>query len=362
MTQQQKPDINKERVLSVDFLRGFTMFVLVSSFGQLFNPNSSNAFVALLGRQLDHAAWQGLTAWDLVQPIFMFVVGVSMPFSLSRKWARGESWNSTFLSALRRSGLLLFLGWLIGSSETTSSFTNVLAQLSVTYLIAFLLMRKAIKWQLLVSFALIILNDVIYRNFSVPGFNQPFTADHNFGSWFDIFLTGGLSEDRWVAFNAIPTTAHTIWGVIAGLILMKDQAPVKKVLTLLIAGFIGIIAGYTLGMYIPMIKRVCTSSFIIASGGWALVILAVCYLLIDVLNFKRGVIFFAIVGMNPLFLYLFWHARGKLLMETLAEPIVYRLVGWVSPAAMRVSMVLAVSAMLWYLCYFLYKRKIFIRI
>ena len=361
MTNQDKLNFDQERILSIDFFRGLTMFLLVSGYGQLFNPASSIQIVAAIGRQMDHAYWQGLTAWDLIQPFFMFIVGVAMPFSFSRKWAKGETWNKSLQGVLRRSLLLLFLGWLV-SSETKSSFTNVLAQLSVTYLIAFLVMRRAIKWQVIVSVILIVLTDVIYRVWPVEGFNQPFTADHNFGSWFDIFLTGGLSEDRWVAFNAIPTTAHTIWGVIAGMILMKDYTPQKKVGILLTIGIAGIIAGYALGMYIPVIKRICTSSFIVVSGGYAFTALAISYFLIDVFYFKKGAIFFAIVGMNPLFIYLFWHSGGRLVLMNLAKPVTNRLFGWISPDAITVATILVASGMMWYICYFLYKRKIFIKI
>ena len=361
MIKETKPDITQERIMSVDFFRGLTMFLLVSGYGELFNPASSNEVVAAIGKQMDHANWQGLTAWDLIQPFFMFIVGVAMPFSFSKKWARGESWNKSLQGVLKRSLLLLFLGWLV-SSETKTSFTNVLAQLSVTYFIAFLIMRKAIKWQVLVSVILIVSTDVIYRIWSVPGFNQPFVADHNFGSWFDIFLTGGLSEDRWVAFNAIPTTTHTIWGVIAGMILMKDWLPQKKILVLFTIGIIGILAGYALGMYIPIIKRVCTSSFIIVSGGYAFVALAISYLLIDVLDFKKPALFFAIVGMNPLFIYLFWHLAGRLVLINLAKPITNRLFAWGGPEAITAATIIVVSGMMWYICYFLYKRKIFIKI
>ncbi|MBL7697805.1 MAG: hypothetical protein JNK79_06585 [Chitinophagaceae bacterium] len=350
------------RVLSVDFLRGLTMFLLVSRFGQLFDPSSSKPIVALLGRQLEHAYWDGLTAWDLVQPVFMFIAGVSMPLSIVPKWNKGVSWKRTFYGVLQRSLILLLLGWLIGSTASRSSFTNVLAQLSVTYFISFLLMRFAIRWQLLVSLLLIIITDVIYRTFGVPGFDQPFTADHNFGSWFDIFLTGGLSEDRWVAFNAVPTAAHTIWGVATGLVLMKDWTQKKKTLVLFFAGIAGIIAGYSLGMYIPMIKRTCTSSFIFASGGWAVAILAVCYYVMDVIKLKRWVLPFAIVGMNPLFIYLFWHSGGARVMESLAEPVVYRLFAWSGQMAVNAVMVLVVAFMMWYICYFMYRRNIFIRI
>lgn len=357
-----KPHTEQERVLSVDFFRGFTMFLLVANFGQLFNPASDNAAEAFLGGQLDHAEWSGLKFWDLIQPFFMFIVGVSMPFSFQKKWNRGDSWNKTFRSALRRSLLLLFLGWVISSSPTYSTFTNVLAQLSVTYFIAFLFMRKPILWQLVISVALVIMSDLIYQLWPVAGFDQPYTADHNFGSWVDIFLTGSLSEDRWVAFNAIPTTAHTMWGVICGLVLMKDRTPERKLTALFTAGLIALVIGYSLSLYIPIIKRVCTSSFIFASGGWSVVALAISYWLIDIKNLKKTGFFFAIVGMNPLFIYLFTHSGGRDMLMSFLNPVIPRIFSWTNPQTIDVINVLLIAAMLWYICYFLYRKKVFIRI
>jgi len=95
-------------------------------------------------------------------------------------------------------------------------------------------MRSDFKIQLAVSFAMIILSDVIYRVFPVDGFNQPFTPDKNFGAWVDMLISGHLSTGHWVSFNAIPTTAHTIWGVLVGMLLMKDFSHRKKMMILLI--------------------------------------------------------------------------------------------------------------------------------
>jgi predicted acyltransferase len=361
MTEKIIEPHEKKRVLSVDFLRGFTMFLLVSGFSSLFDPKSTEPIIAMLGRQLDHAPWAGLTPWDLIQPVFMFIAGVSMPLSIVPKWKQGVSWKTTFYAALKRSIILLLLGWII-QSEIQSSFANVLSQLGVTYFIAFLLMRLEIKWQLVVSFALILLTDIIYRTFSVPGFDQPFTPDHNFGTWLDLFYTGAFNEDHWVSFNAVPTAAHTIWGVVCGLILMKDWKPKRKVNVLLVAGAIGIIVGYILSLYVPIIKRICTSSFVITSGGYAVLFLGICFYVIDVLQIKKWVFPFAIVGMNPLFIYLFWHSGGSHVMETLASPVITRLFGWAGPKTVEVVMVLTIAMMLWYICYFMYRRKIFIRI
>jgi predicted acyltransferase len=360
--------LNQEqnRILSIDFFRGFTMFMLVTGIAGIFNgmveQGRGGAIIALINKQLDHAEWNGLYAWDLIQPFFMFIVGVAMPFSLTKRLARGDSLKKTFYHALTRSFWLLVLGFMLGAGKKSFDLTNVLAQLSFTYIIAFLLMQKDIKWQLLVSFAMILLSDLLYRFWPVEGFNQPFTPDHNFGSWVDMAIAGSLNSDHWVAFNAIPTTAHTIWGVVVGTLLMKDWSHKKKILVLLITGVVGVIIGYCMDPFIPIIKRLCTSSFIILSGGWCLIAMAFSYWLIDVMNFRKLALFFAIVGMNPIFIYLFSNLGGKRLLTRMAEPFTYRLFSWTNEITINMITIIVVAAMVWYICYFLYKRKIFIKL
>ena len=355
-----------DRVLSVDFFRGFTMFMLVTGVTNIFHELAKNdmggSVIALLSRQFEHAEWQGLYAWDLVQPFFMFIVGVAMPFSLSKRLARGDSWKKAFLHALSRSFWLLALGFMLGSDRDSYAFQNVLAQLSFTYLVAFLIMRTDFKIQIAISFAMIILSDVIYRVFPVDGFNQPFTPDKNFGAWVDLLISGHLSTGHWVSFNAIPTTAHTIWGVLVGMLLMKDFSHKKKLLTMLIPGIITIAAGYLMDPCIPIIKRICTSSFVITSGGYCLVAMAFSYWLIDMMKYTRTLMFFAIVGMNAIFIYLFSNLGGKNLLRGAADPFISRIFFWMSDAGKDVMLTIVVVAMVWYICYYLYKKKIFIRL
>ena len=357
------------RMLSIDFFRGFTMFMLIGEFsgffGTLGHPSFDGTILASIGRQLDHAEWIGLHFWDLIQPFFMFIVGVAMPFSMTKRWNRGDSWNTTLRHAATRSILLLFLGWAlycIGPGKITFRFTNVLAQLSVTYFIAFLIMRKAVKWQILASFLLILLSDLLYRFWNIEGFNQSFTPDQNFGAWFDITFFGQPGGGHWVAFNAIPTTAHTIWGVIAGMILMNDWHQRKKIQTLLVSGIIGVTIGYALNPVIPIIKHICTSSFVIVSGGWCLIALALSYWLIDVMNFKKFTLFFAIVGMNPLFIYLFAHTNGNHWIEAIIKPFINVIFGSFGELTNQMAMSAAIWAGLWGICYFLYKHKVFIKL
>jgi predicted acyltransferase len=359
----------KERLLSVDFFRGFTMFFLIGEstllYEHLRDPRLGGTILHAIGTQLDHHPWNGLRVWDLVQPFFMFIVGVALALSTAKREARGESRGRITRHAVRRALLLLLIGWAlycVGPGRITFRFQNVLAQLSVTYIIAYFMMRRPAREQIALSFGLILLTEVLYRIFGVPGFNQPFVPDHNFGSWVDMLISGELSAGHWVSFNAIPTTAHTIWGVLAGQWLMSARPPGKKLRVLALAGLLGVAAGFALTPVSPMIKRICTSSFVITSGGFCLLALALCYWLIDVKGARRGVVFFNIVGMNSLFIYVFTETGATEWLAHVVKPFTHAFFGWTGNLAAEIAASLAAWALLWSLCYWLYRRRILIKI
>jgi len=233
--------------------------------------------------------------------------------------------------------------------------------LAVTYLIAYSIMKKSIKTQLVISFAFLLVTDLLYRFWPVAGFNQLLPAQ-NFGSWMDLFLMGKLEADHWVAINVLPTTAFTIWGVVAGTVLRSDRTNMKKIRVLLIAGLIGVVIGYALDPVIPIIKKICTVSFMLVGGGWSLIALAVSFWVIDVKRIQKIPTFFVIVGMNPLFLYLFAQMGGGDFISYMIKPIVMGLFGWTGAWPVQLMTAATTWAALWYLCYWLYKRKIFIKI
>jgi predicted acyltransferase len=357
------------RLVSLDFFRGLTMFMLVGEATGLYEllrePALNGTLLGAIGWQLEHHPWNGLHCWDLVQPFFMFIVGVAMPFSIGKRWERGDTWRKTLHHALIRSSLLLFFGWAlycIGPGHITFELWNVLAQLSFTYLVAFLMMRKSARVQIGFTFGLLIATELLYRLWPVPGFNQPFVPDHGFGAWVDLAIMRKLSDGHWVAFNAVPTTAHTMWGVLAGQVLKSTRAPWQKIRMLAIAGAIGVVVGYSLNPLTPIIKRICTSSFVIVSGGWCLLALAFSYWLIDVKGVKQGSVFFTVVGMNPLLIYLFTNTGGAEWFHRIARPFTMGLFAWAGPLKAEIVTSLVVWAMLWSLCFWLYKKRIFIRI
>ena len=368
-TTQPGSSVTEGRLSSLDFFRGLTMFLLVAEgalvYESLLVPELDGTWIQTIATQFTHHPWNGLRFWDLVQPFFMFIVGVAMPFSFARRWERGDSYAATLRHAVVRSLVLLGLGvglYVVAAGYLTLELWNVLAQLSFTYLLAFLIMRKSSQTQLLVTVGLLVLTEVLYRSWPVAGYNQPFTPDQNFGSWLDMLLMGKLSGGHWVAVNAVPTAAHTIWGVLAGYVLMSKRTPSQKIKILLIAGVIGLVVGYGLNPVTPIIKRICTTSFVIVTGGWCLLALALSYWIIDVKGWKRWAQFAIVFGMNPLFIYLFSELAGNRWLTHIVEPFTDGFLGWTGEVLVGFVTALIVLWMDWYIVHWLFKRRIFIRI
>ncbi|HBE43738.1 MAG TPA: DUF5009 domain-containing protein [Bacteroidales bacterium] len=358
------------RVTSVDFFRGFTMFLLAGEathlYGKLLKIDSG--FFQFLGTQLEHHEWHGLHFWDLIQPFFMFIVGVAIPFAVANRIRKGDSMNKINRHAFKRAFLLLFFGWalyFIEADHLVFRFQNVLAQLAVTYLVAFLIRNKSFKFQIIFTLIILLLIDLAYRFFPVEGFNQPWVPYKNLGAWFNNTIEGVDKASIWATLNFVSTTAHTVWGVLCGKLLMSEKTPKEKIKILLIAGVSALAVGYALDLLsiTPIIKKIATSSFVFASGGWTILTLCLCYWLIDVKKlFPKIAWFFIVVGMNSIFIYLFFHIGSGDIIEKIVGPFVKLLFSWTGELTVSILTSLGIWAGFWYLCYWLYKNKIFIKI
>ena len=362
-----------QRLLSLDLFRGATMFLLVAETTELYHYGLEYTAEGSVGHwlatQFHHHPWNGLRFWDLVQPYFMFIVGVAMVFSLNKRVQSPPDWARAQTHILRRCAILFLLGTglhCVYSGRLVWELWNVLTQLSFTILVAFALFRYSLRTQLLVSAGLLLLTELLYRLVLVDGFEQPFVPGHNFGAWMDTVLMGKINDDGWVTINGLPTAAHTIWGVVAGQVLVSDRTSTGKIKLLLIAGAIGLIVGYGLDIagITPIIKRISTSSFVLASGGWCLLTLAACYWLVDVRGYQSWVTFFSLVGMNSIFIYMFTQTVGYQWINETVALFTDGILDWLGSGAAVKAFVaaLAILALEWYLCYWLYRRKIFIRV
>ncbi len=353
----------KGRLESLDAFRGFTMILLVSS-GFGLTLLKSYPYAGFFVRQLSHHPWHGMYFWDLIQPFFMFIVGVTMPFSFTKRWDHGETWNHTFLHVIKRSVILFFLGVILHCSYSNRlvwELWNVLTQLAFTYFIAFLCMRKSLKTQVILSFAILMGNYCAYRFIPLPGVVDPWMKDSNLGAFVDRIIMGKINDGGgWVTINFIGSTAHTMWGVIAGYILKSNRDDINKMKYFIIGGITGVILGLALDPFTPIVKRICTSSFIIYSGGWCLLTLALFYWIIDVKGYKKWSFPLVVFGMNPIFIYMCKELLGNWIYNFIGIftiPVLEPL--GVFGKIIHINLELLV---LWYCAYWLYKRSIIIKI
>ncbi len=329
---------------------------------------SEGSVVQSLVAQFFHHPWNGLRFWDLIQPGFMFMAGTAMAFSLQKQNDLGVKWSEQFVKILKRCGLLFFWGVLdyaVRPHGLSFELWDVLTQLSFTTLVAFLIFRWPSTTQIIFSLGLLFLTELLYRYTNIRDFDQPFTDQHNFGNFMDLVLMNKINSGGWVAINCIPTAAHTIWGAVAGKLLLTAKEDKKKITHLILFGFSCLMVGYFMEYTItPIIKRIATSSFTIASGGWCLLGLAACYWWIDVKSHRRHLEFFTIVGMNSIFIYLFFEIVGARWFNEYAGAVTDGLMSLihVPHTLMLIITSLCIFGLEWGMCYWLYRKKIFFKL
>jgi predicted acyltransferase len=362
--------IKSQRLLSLDFMRGFIMVLLAMEstglYEHFFDATKDN-FLNGFFLQFFHHPWNGLRFWDLIQPGFMFMAGVSMAYSLHKQTESGISWSDQFKKILKRCFWLFFWGVLdyaVRGNRLSFELWDVLTQLSFTTLVAFLIFRWRTKAQIGVCIGLLLLTEVLYRFTNVPGFDQPFTDQHNFGNYMDTILMNKINHDGWVAINCIPTAVHTIAGALTGKLLMSNRN--DKIKQMLIWAVVVLLIGFGLDwLHItPIIKRIATTSFTLASLGWCLIGLAFCYWWIDIRNHKKYLQFFLIVGMNSIFIYLFFEIVGSRWFNEYITIIATNVFSWFNTPEM-LSNILAsfcIFALEWTICWFFYKKKVFFKL
>jgi predicted acyltransferase len=369
MSSQHLNQTNSQRLLSLDFMRGLIMVLLALESAGLYEHLSTatdGTVVHFFFLQFFHHPWNGLHLWDLVQPAFMFMAGAAMAFSLHRQYENGMTWNESFRKILKRCFWLFFWGVLdyaVRPNGLSFELWDVLTQLSFTTLIAFLIFRWNATAQIIFCIGLLLLTEILYRFTNVPNFNQPFTDQHNFGNYVDLLLMNKINSGGWVAINCIPTAVHTIAGCLAGKLLLSNKEKIKP---MLLWGFACLVVGYGMdALHItPIIKRIATSSFTFASLGWCLLLLALCYWWIDIKNHKNYLKFFIIVGMNSIFIYLFFEIVGDRWFTAYVGNITNGLMGFIhTPETLKLIITsLCVFTLEWLLCYFLYMKKIFFKL
>ncbi|HPG09529.1 MAG TPA: DUF5009 domain-containing protein [Saprospiraceae bacterium] len=358
------------RLVSLDFMRGLIMVLLMlestylySHLNDLFPTGILHGFFI----QFEHHAWHGLRFWDMIQPGFMYIAGVAMAFSLHRQIEQGKSWGARLSKTLKRSGWLFFWGVLdyaVRGDHLSFELWDVLTQLSFTTLVTFLVFEWKYGYQALACLGLLALTEILYRFTNIPGFDQPFTDQHNFGNYVDLLLMNKINAGGWVAINAIPTSVHTIAGAMVGKWMIGARTDRDRVSWIIYAGLTCLVIGYLqdLAGITPIIKRIATTSFTLVTAGYCLLATALFYWWIDMKEHHKGLWFFIIVGMNSIFIYLFFEIVGHRWFNEYIYTFTDNLLFFLPHGLMKILGALVIFGLEWGMLLFLYRKKIFFKL
>lgn len=408
------------RLASLDAYRGFTMLAMAaaglgmahllpttlddSRYSWLRSVPEHAEWVRRWGwfaDQFEHRQWLGCTFWDLIQPSFMFIVGVAMTLSFANRQGQGQSWWGLAGHALVRALLLCVIGFVL---DGQTQFIRVLQQIAIGYLIVFPFVPLGPWVQGIVALFLLGGHTAAYMIHAnalgvEPWLPPPHPQGYqNFGMWIDQWLrvhTTVIMPPRgnYAVFNAVASAATIMFGVMAGELLRSGMSAAKKVLTLIGVGLGALLVGWaisggdgwlpmTFDPMVPMIKHLWTASFAIFAAGWTCLMLALFYLIIDVWGFRTWSFPFVVVGMNSIAMYVAAslassNIRGLInrgivplflpeptASSYAADPKLETLVAYNANLAMVMPIVVTLGMLfvLWLFCYALYRQKFFFKL
>lgn len=357
------------RLLSLDAYRGAVMAALL--IGSVFHTLKRHPTWHFLYLQNEHVEWEGCSLWDLIQPAFMFIVGVAMPFAFAVRSAKGDSWGKQLLHVFLRAGGLILVGVALdnfGAPTWSFGFIRVLQQIAFGYVVAFFVLGRPLWVQGLVA-AVILVGYTLFWAFNPwNGPDGPWAmGGENAGKAFDRWMLGLWWEKsrnysgNYVGLNAIPSAANMIFGVMAGQTILKPKSPGRAALYLTLAGLIAIVVGFTLGEFVPLVKRIWTPSFAVFSAGWTTLFLAGFYWAIDVMGSKWWTYPLVVVGTNSIAAYVIGQLFGGW-FRSLVGAWVNLLEPLLGPVGLPILQRVLFSAAAWLVLWWLYRRRIFFKL
>lgn len=361
----------QERVLSIDALRGFDMFWIIggSSVAQALSANDDpNSWGSRFSEQFEHVAWEGFRFYDLIFPLFIFLVGCVLPWSLSKYTA---SPKQVYGRIIRRGVLLVLLGFLVNGvlqfDFANMRYAHVLQRIGIAYVFAAILyLHSSWRGQVAVTVGILLGYWALLAWVPAPGgVAGDYSMEGNLAGYIDRTYLPGIILDKYYGFgdnegflSTIPALATALLGLLAGTWLKSTAGPWRKVLGLAVAGVISLVVGYVWGWSFPVIKNLWTSSFVLVAGGWSLLLLAVFCAVVDVLGFHRLAFFWVVIGMNAITIYV---GQRFVNFYDIAE---FFFGGLAKLAGESSGLVLLVGilAVKWVLLFLLYRRRIFLRV
>lgn len=360
---------NDKRLMCVDALRGFDMLWIIGGGGVLSALSKAypSTFFDGVAKQFDHE-WGQFHFYDIIMPLFLFIVGVVMPVAFKRRLEKGESKRSIYQHVFKRVFKLYFLG-LIASGHllqfdinTLGLWTDTLHAIAVGYLVSsiFILELKE-KWQIIITALLLIAYWMVMSFVPIPGHDAGiFEKELNLALYIDDNVLGHFQEGLGWTYILTNMTfiCSVMLGVFAGRVLLSFLPAKKKVIQLVILGLSCVIVGKIWGYWFPIIHHLWTSSLVLFAGGFSCLLLALFYLVIDVWGYKKWSFPFMVIGMNAIAVYVATHLFN---FEMIGNVFVGGLAKWLGPWNDLVQ-ALAALIVVWLILYWMYKKKTFIKV
>lgn len=338
--------LKPQRLQSLDALRGFDMFWIISGEGVFHgmadavmtkhslirNPDNWQIGITAdlswwekllvqISNQLHHSPWNGFTFYDLIFPLFIFIAGVSMPFSFGNKMNNATNKNKIYRSLIKRTFLLIIFGMMVNGAlqfegYEATRFASVLGRIGLScFFAAIIYLNTSFRSRIIWFFSILVGYWLLMSFVPVPGIGAGvLTPEGNLAAYVDrLLLPGKLHRtvyDPEGLLSTIPAIATAMLGIFAGEFLKLNQSrwtPQKKAGILAVAGLLFLLTGKLCGIVFPINKIMWTSSFVLYSGGWSLLLLSLFYFIIDVLELKRWSNPFVWIGMNSILIYIAAH-------------------------------------------------------
>ncbi|HKS37654.1 MAG TPA: DUF5009 domain-containing protein [Verrucomicrobiae bacterium] len=391
---------SQARLTSLDAYRGFVMFLMMAEVLHLCRVARAlpeSGFWKILCHHQSHVEWIGCSLHDLIQPSFSFMVGVALPFSIASRAAKGQSGPRMSLHAFWRALLLILLGVFLrstGGARTNWTFEDTLSQIGLGYGALFLLGFRPMRDQWIALAMILIGYWAAFALYPLPGpefdyakvgVNADWQAEHlmsgfaahwnkngNLAWAFDTGFLNLFPRAKPFEFNGggyatlsfIPTLATMILGLIAGVVIRSERPAMTKAKWLVASGIIGLASGALLGALgiCPVVKRIWTPSWTLFSGGWCFLLLAGFYIVIDVIGLKRWAFPLVVIGMNSIAAYCIAHLFDGFIIKNLKTHLGQDAFRFLGDACEPLVHGAAVLFVFWLILYWMYRRKLFLRI
>ncbi len=386
-----------QRNIAVDAYRGLVMLLMmgeVLKFWAVAKAYPNSLFWHILAYNQTHVEWAGLGLHDMIQPSFTFLVGVALPYSIASRIRKGESFGRQIAHTIWRSLLLIALGIFLrstGSSQTNFTFEDTLTQIGLGYTFAFLLAYCKPKWQWTALGAILFGYWLAWALYPAPGPNFDYAAvgvpadwHHNFsgfashwnknsnlGQAVDVWFLNLLprasrfmfNDGGYLTLSFIPTLGTMLLGLFAGE-WFRSAAPKIPVKRFVIAGLLLVAAGVLLHVtgICPIVKRIWTPGWTLFSGGICFFFLAAFSWIIDVKSYRRWAFPLVVVGMNSIAAYLIDHLWGDFIATNLHINLGYSVFRLFGTSLEPLVFGAAVLTILWLALYWMYRKRLFLRI